>query len=112
MAAADHDRALAWTSHLVHALAYVLADAVAASDRGNLRFAGPSLREVTRVAASSPELWSDIFLANARAVTEAVDLFTGRLDELRRAIGRGDAQSVRALLDSGRAARLALEAES
>jgi prephenate dehydrogenase len=111
MTAADHDRALAWTSHLVHALAYVLADCVAASDRRNLHFAGPSLREVTRVAASPPQLWNDIFLANAPAVSNALDLFTARLEELRRAIRGGDAESVRAFLERGRAARLALEAE-
>jgi prephenate dehydrogenase len=112
MSPGDHDRALAWTSHLVHALSFVLADSVAASDRRQLRFAGPSLREATRVAGSSPELWSDIFLANGRAVGEAIDVFTKRLGELRRAIGAADAEAMRELLESGRAARLALESEA
>jgi prephenate dehydrogenase len=112
MSPADHDRALAWTSHLVHALSFVLADRVAASDRRNLRFAGPSLREATRVAGSSPELWCDIFQANSRAVTDAIDQFTDRLEELRQAIARGDTAAMRALLESGRAARLALESEA
>jgi prephenate dehydrogenase len=112
MSPADHDRALAWTSHLVHALSFVLADSVAASDPRNLRFAGPSLREATRVAGSSPELWQDIFQANSRAVGDAIDRFADRLEELRQAIGRGDANAMRALLESGRAARLALESEA
>jgi prephenate dehydrogenase len=111
MSPEDHDRALAWTSHLVHVLAYVLADRVAASDRRHLRFAGPSLREVTRVAGSSPELWNDIFLANGAAVVETIDGFARGLDELRRAIAGGDAKAILALLERGRAARRALEAE-
>jgi prephenate dehydrogenase len=112
MSPADHDRALAWTSHVVHALSFVLADCVAASDRRHLRFAGPSLREATRVAGSSPELWSDIFQANAPAVGEAIEAFTHRLAELRRAIGQGDVAAMRAILESGRAARRALESET
>jgi prephenate dehydrogenase len=96
----------------VHALSFVLADRVAASDPRHLRFAGPSLREATRVAGSSPDLWRDIFQANSRAVTDAIDRFTDRLEELRQAIGRGDAEAMQALLESGRAARLALESEA
>jgi hypothetical protein len=68
MEPAAHDRALAWTSHVVHVIAYALAGAVGAANGETLRYGGPSLRDATRVAASSPELWADILLTNAAEV--------------------------------------------
>lgn len=111
MAAADHDRALAWTSHLVHALAYTLAAAIDAEDPSRFALAGPSLREVTRVAGSLPELWRDVFLANRAAVDEAITTFSSRLERLRTAIAAGDRDAIARLLEAGRAGRRRLESE-
>jgi prephenate dehydrogenase len=111
MSPAEHDRALAWTSHLVHALAYCLAQAVDASGPAALSCAGPSLRETTRVAASTPGLWSDIFLANAPALVEVMETFLADLDRLKQSICSGDEEAIARLLEAGRRARERLEAQ-
>ncbi len=111
MSPADHDRALAWTSHLVHVLAYALARAIVDDDPGHFRLAGPSLRDATRVVASAPELWQDIFLANRAAVTEVIGSFAAELERLRLAIETGDETGLFSLLQAARAARARLETE-
>lgn len=105
MSPAEHDRALAWTSHLVHALAYSLARAIESTDPGLFAFAGPSLRDATRVAASRPELWKDIFVANAGAVSRSVEAFSAELERLRAAIERRDEAEILRLLEAAAAAR-------
>jgi prephenate dehydrogenase len=105
MTPAAHDRALAWTSHVVHALAYGLVRAIERADPSLLAFAGPSLRDATRVAASPAELWRDIFLANAGAVSDALGELGGELERLRAAIAAGDAAALEALLAAAVAAK-------
>ncbi len=112
MSPADHDRALAWTSHLVHVLAYALAHAIDEADGALFHLAGPSLRDVTRVAASAPELWRDIFFANAGAVDDAIGAFAVELERFRAAIQVGDEEALLRLLQAARAARARLEATS
>jgi prephenate dehydrogenase len=104
-----HDAALAWTSHVVHVIAYALAGAVGRSGEELLRCAGPSLREATRVARSAPELWADILLTNAGPVAEATAAFGGELARFRDALLAQDAPALRALLQRGFEARQALE---
>jgi 3-phosphoshikimate 1-carboxyvinyltransferase len=110
MSPAEHDRALAWTSHLVHALAYSLTQAIDASDAEAFSCAGPSLREATRVAASAPALWRDIFLANAPAMVDVMDTFVSQLERLKQSISSGDEETILRLLEAGRSARERLEA--
>jgi prephenate dehydrogenase len=95
-----HDGALAWTSHVEHALAYALVRAIAGADPSLLALEGPSLRDATRVAASPAELWRDIFLANAEAVSGAIAAVAAELEGLRAAIARGDAAALHDLLDA------------
>jgi len=105
MSPGAHDRALAWTSHVEHALAYALVRAIAGADPALLAAGGPSLRDATRVAASPAELWRDIFLANADAVGDAIAKVVGELDGLRRAIASGDATALHKLLAAAVAAK-------
>jgi cyclohexadieny/prephenate dehydrogenase len=98
MDAARHDRILAWVSHLPHALAFSTVNAVLDVDAAFQQFAGPSFRGVTRVAASSVDMWCDIFLANAAQVDSAISTFVATLNALRRAIVDRDEAQVRALL--------------
>jgi prephenate dehydrogenase len=105
MEPAAHDRALAWTSHLVHAIAYALVRAIEGADPGLFAFGGPSLRDATRVAASPAELWRDIFLANADAVGAALGEFAGELERLRAAIAAGDPAALESLLAAAVAAK-------
>jgi prephenate dehydrogenase len=92
-----HDRVLALTSHLPHALANVLMLRVAeaaSGDDGPLAHAGASLREMTRVAGANPAVWADIFLENADEIAGAAAGFRATLDELEQALRGGDRAAV------------------
>ncbi|MFQ5665671.1 MAG: prephenate dehydrogenase [Candidatus Binatia bacterium] len=98
MDAARHDQILAWVSHLPHALAYSAVNAVVSADAALQDFAGPSFRDLTRVAASSADMWCDVFLLNTAPLDAAIGQFIATLQELRRAIASGDEAAVRAEL--------------
>jgi prephenate dehydrogenase len=102
---AQHDEMLAWVSHLPHAVAFSAVNAVLDADPAMERFAGPSFRDLTRVAASSVEMWSDIFLANAGQVDTAIVKFAAALETLRRAIAGGDVAELKRQLERARSAR-------
>jgi prephenate dehydrogenase len=110
--AAAHDRLLALTSHLPHALANVLmlrvADA-AADDEAPLAFAGASLQEMTRLAGANAAVWSDIFLGNADEIAAALDGFRITLDTLEQALKAGDRESIEASIATAAAARERLD---
>jgi len=113
MAPEVHDELLALTSHVPHLLAFALTGAAAAfrASRDDapdpFLLAGPSFRDATRVAASSPEMWRDILLGNATAVRHALGEVRARLDALEAAIEGGDAQHLNELLARARAAKRA-----
>jgi prephenate dehydrogenase len=110
--AAAHDRLLAVTSHLPHALANLLMLHVAAAaeeDDAPLAFAGASLREMTRLAGANAAVWSDIFLGNADEIASALVGLRGLLDELEQALRRGDRASLEASIATAAAARERLE---
>ena len=110
--AAAHDRLLAVTSHLPHALANLLMLRVAAAaeeDDAPLAFAGASLREMTRLAGANAAVWSDIFLGNADEIASALVGLRGSLDELERALRDGDRASLEASIATAAAARERLE---
>ncbi len=111
MDSAAHDRALAWTSHLGHALSYALARAIDEAGGDTLSFAGPSLRDWTRLAGGSTAMWRDIFLANDAALLAVLDEYAARLDELRALVEAGDAAALDAWLDGGSAVRRKLAGE-
>jgi prephenate dehydrogenase len=110
--AAAHDRMLAVTSHLPHALANLLMLRVAAAaeeDDAPLAFAGASLREMTRLAGANAAVWSDIFLGNADEIASALVGLRGSLDELERALRESDRASLEASIATAAAARERLE---
>ena len=110
--AAAHDRLLALTSHLPHALANLLMLRVAEAaedDDAPLAFAGASLREMTRLAGANAAVWSDIFLDNADEIAAALEGLRGSLDELERALHEGDRERVEATIATAAAARERLE---
>ena len=110
--AAAHDRLLALTSHLPHALANLLMLRVAVAaeeDEAPLAFAGASLREMTRLAGANAAIWSDIFLGNADEITAALGGLRDSLDELERALRAGDRERVEATIATAAAARERLE---
>ena len=88
--AGDHDRLLAVTSHLPHALANLLMRAVAGSGEDALGYAGASLREMTRVAGANPAIWADIFVDNGDLIASALGTLGSELGEIERALREGD----------------------
>ena len=89
-----HDRLVALTSHLPHALANVLLNQAGASrvdGHEALAAAGGSLRDMTRVAGANPRIWVDIFLDNAEALAAALAEHRRRIEQLERALADSDA---------------------
>lgn len=107
MSAARHDRILALTSHLPHLLAFAVADLLARRETGPdvNRYAASGFADFTRLAASDPDLWSDIFCANSAAATEALDAMTEDLTQIRRALAGNDRKALRDRLHRSRVAR-------
>lgn len=107
MEAGWHDEVFAAVSHLPHLAAYALMDAVLGMERGEERlgFAAGGLRDFTRVAASHPAMWRDIFLMNRGEVLRALAAYREALGRLEAAIRDGDGQALAACLARARAAR-------
>ncbi len=93
-----HDLALAITSHLPHLIAYNIvgtaADLEEVTQSEVIKFSAAGFRDFTRIAASDPTMWRDVFLSNKEAVLEALGRFTEDLTALQRAIRRGDGDSL------------------
>jgi prephenate dehydrogenase len=92
--AAAHDRLVAVTSHLPHALANVLLNQAGSSrveGHEPLAAAGGSLRDMTRIAGANPRVWVDIFLDNRDAVAAALAEHRRRVEQLEAALAEGDA---------------------
>lgn len=107
MDAEHHDSILAHTSHLPHLLAYNLVDQLASHD-DNLnmfRYAAGGFRDFTRIAASDPKMWHDIFFANESAIIEALDEYSAYLQNIRQLIVNKDSTALMGLLGRAQAAR-------
>jgi cyclohexadieny/prephenate dehydrogenase len=93
-----HDLVLAITSHLPHLIAYTIvgtADELAAVTRSEvLKFSAGGFRDFTRIAASDPTMWRDVFLANKDAVLEMLGRFNEDVSALTRAIRSGDGKTL------------------
>ncbi len=107
MSVAYHDEVLAATSHLPHLIAFSLVDTLAGEDE-NLdifRYAAGGFRDFTRIAASDPVMWHDIFLSNRDAVLRVIDHFSEDLERLRHAIAEGDGATLLQVFSRAKAAR-------
>lgn len=91
-----HDQVLARTSHLPHLLAFSLVETLARKDERLeiFRYAAGGFRDFTRVAASDPVMWRDIFLANRDATLEALDEFLEGVQRLKTAVESQDAEAL------------------
>jgi len=98
MTAEHHDLVLAITSHLPHLIAYTIvgtADELGeVTESEVLKFSAGGFRDFTRIAASDPTMWRDVFLTNKEAVLEMLGTFTEDLSKLTRAIRRGDGDTL------------------
>lgn len=102
-----HDRVFAAVSHLPHLLSYALVHDLAVRADAELffTFAASGFRDFTRIAASHPEMWRDICLANREALLGELDSYRAQLDDLRLALARNDGERLEEVFGVARQAR-------
>jgi cyclohexadieny/prephenate dehydrogenase len=109
MSADHHDKVLAMTSHLPHLIAYTIVGTATNLEESLksevIEFSASGFRDFTRIAASDPVMWRDIFLNNREAVLEIVQRFTEDLTALQRAIRWGEGDKLEELFTRTRAIR-------
>jgi cyclohexadieny/prephenate dehydrogenase len=109
MEASHHDRVLAITSHLPHIIAYTIVstatDLADATQSEVIKFSAGGFRDFTRIAASDPVMWRDVFLNNREAVLEMLGRFNEDLTALQRAIRWGEGDKLQELFTRTRAIR-------
>ncbi len=107
-----HDRVVAIVSHLPHLIAFTIcgtADDLADESRQQvMRFAASGFRDFTRLAASDPVMWRDVFLNNREALLEMLARFTEDAQAMARAVRWGDTGYIEHRIDRGRAIRRGL----
>ncbi|MDB5701048.1 MAG: prephenate/arogenate dehydrogenase family protein [Sphingomonadales bacterium] len=109
MEPAHHDKVLAITSHLPHLIAYTIvgtaSDLESVTQSEVIKYSAGGFRDFTRIAASDPTMWRDVFLTNKDAVLEMLQRFSEDLTALQRAIRWGDGDALFDLFTRTRAVR-------
>lgn len=109
MAPSHHDRVLAITSHLPHLIAYtIVGTATDLQDETKdevIRYSASGFRDFTRIAASDPIMWRDVFLNNREAVLEILQRFSEDLTALQRAIRWGEGETLQKRFEETREIR-------
>ncbi len=109
MDVAHHDMVLAITSHIPHLIAYNIVgtvDNLAADTQSEvIKFSASGFRDFTRIAASDPVMWRDVFLTNREAVLAMLGRFLGDLGQLREMVEKGDGPGMEALFTRTRKIR-------
>ena len=112
---AHHDLVLAITSHLPHLIAYTIvgtaSDLEAVTRSEVIKYSAGGFRDFTRIAASDPTMWRDVFLTNKDAVLEMLQRFTEDLTALQRAIRWDDGDALFELFSKTRTIRRSIIAE-
>ncbi len=104
---AEHDAVFAAVSHLPHLLSFALVHDLAKRDNCDLllSFAASGFRDFTRIAASSPEMWRDICLANREALLKELQIYIAELNQLGLALAAGDAAQLKQTFHTAREVR-------
>ena len=109
MDAAHHDLVLAMTSHVPHLIAYNIVgtahDLEAVTEGEVIKYSAGGFRDFTRIAASDPTMWRDVFLNNRQAVLEVLGRFNEDLSVLQRAVRDGNGEALFELFSRTRAIR-------
>ena len=109
MDAAHHDLVLAVTSHIPHLIAFTIvgtaSDLEQVTQGEVIKYSAGGFRDFTRIAASDPTMWRDVFLSNREAVLEMLGRFTEDLTAMQRAVRSGDGNALFALFERTRAIR-------
>ena len=94
----DHDKILTFTSHLPHVIAYNIVKTSMSNDASVkediIRYSAGGLRDFTRIAASDPVMWRDIFIDNSALIIQAIEKFIKNLDEFKKAISEKDGKKL------------------
>lgn len=103
----EHDKVLAATSHLPHALAYTLVETLSGLDANVdiFRFAAGGFRDFTRIASSHPVMWHDIMLANKSSIIDVMESFKVTLNKLEQAIKADDSETIMLMFENAKSAR-------
>jgi prephenate dehydrogenase len=107
MAIDHHDDVLAATSHLPHLLAFNLVDTLAKNTENSeiFHYAAGGFRDFTRIAASDPTMWHDIFMANRKSVLLVMDQYLAELHQLRNAVAHADGDYMKSVFGNAKEAR-------
>ncbi|MEQ9401967.1 MAG: prephenate dehydrogenase [Cyclobacteriaceae bacterium] len=112
LSAEEHDIHLAYVSHLSHIISFGLSKTVLDKEEDEskiLDLAGSGFASTVRLAKSSPEMWTPIFLKNKEAVLESLTHYQGRLSEFKDLLVNSDEAGINKYLEEGRAIRKILE---
>ena len=94
----DHDKILSFSSHLPHAIAYnIVQTSISNNDEIKediIKYSAGGLRDFTRIAASDPIMWRDIFIDNSALIIKAIEKFIKNLDEFKKAISEKDGKKL------------------
>ncbi|MBT5685583.1 MAG: prephenate dehydrogenase/arogenate dehydrogenase family protein [Gammaproteobacteria bacterium] len=107
MSVSHHDDVVAQTSHLPHLLAYALVDTLSAGGDSLevFEYAAGGFRDFSRIAASDPTMWSDIFEANKEPLVQVLDQYLLKLETLKQLIESGEADQIKDVLSRAKVAR-------
>lgn len=107
MSPEEHDQALAAISHLPHLIAFAAVNAIAQQDQRDLflSLAGPGFRDFSRIAASAPSVWVDIFLSNPNEVLDQLSMFKKAIADFEQALRSKDPQTIENLIESASTVR-------
>ncbi len=102
----DHDKILTFTSHLPHVVAYNIVKTSMSNDEevkdDIIKYSAGGLRDFTRIAASDPIMWRDIFIDNSALIIQAIDKFIKNLDEFKKAISEKDSKKLTEIFEKSK----------
>lgn len=89
-----HDEVYAAVSHLPHIIAYTLVNTIGDIDSDFIEYAGQGFKDTTRIALSSPELWSDIVIYNKDNLLKLLEIYREKINDIKRLLEKADAEGI------------------
>ena len=106
MPATDHDKILSLTSHLPHVIAYNIVKTTTDNNEklktDVIRYSAGGLRDFTRIAASNPTMWKDIFIDNSDLIIDAINNFSRNLEEFKKIIAEKDGKKLLSIFEKAK----------
>ena len=106
MSATDHDKILSLASHLPHVIAYNIVKTITDNNKklktDIIRYSAGGLRDFTRIAASNPTMWKDIFIDNSDLIIDAINNFSRNLEEFKKIIAEKDGKKLLSIFEKAK----------